>query len=85
MTIFRDDLERTSVTGEVLSPVTPGEILREECMVPLGLSARALAREPDVAPNRFEGRARHYGRNSHHAWAPVWHVREVLDESTGGL
>ena len=23
MTIFRDDLERTSVTGEVLSPVTP--------------------------------------------------------------
>ena len=33
--------------------MTPGEILREECMVPLGLSARALARELDVAPNRI--------------------------------
>ena len=29
----------------VLEPVTPGEVLREEFMEPLGLSARALARE----------------------------------------
>ncbi|KAI93959.1 XRE family transcriptional regulator [Rhodomicrobium udaipurense JA643] len=30
----------------------PGEILREEFLVPLGLSARALAAAIDVAPNR---------------------------------
>jgi addiction module HigA family antidote len=31
----------------------PGEILREEFIVPLGMSARALARELDVPPNRL--------------------------------
>lgn len=31
----------------------PGEILREEFMVPLGLSANALARALDVPPNRI--------------------------------
>jgi antitoxin HigA-1 len=31
----------------------PGEILREEYLVPLGLSARALARELEVPPNRL--------------------------------
>jgi antitoxin HigA-1 len=30
----------------------PGEILREEFMIPHGLSARRLAAEIDVAPNR---------------------------------
>ena len=35
----------------VLEPVTPGEILCNEFMVPLNLSARALARELDVPPN----------------------------------
>lgn len=35
-----------------LPPVTPGEVLREEFMVPLGLSARALARELGWPPNR---------------------------------
>lgn len=33
--------------------VTPGEVLREEFMVPLGLSARALARELGVPSNRI--------------------------------
>ena len=28
----------------------PGEVLREEYLVPLGLSARALAKELDVPP-----------------------------------
>jgi addiction module HigA family antidote len=40
---------------ERLSPVTPGEVLRHEFMEPLGLSARALAREIDVPPNRITG------------------------------
>ncbi len=31
----------------------PGEVLREEYLVPLGLSARALAKELDVPPNRL--------------------------------
>ena len=33
--------------------MTPGDVLREEFMVPLGLSARALARELGVPSNRI--------------------------------
>ena len=36
-----------------MPPVTPGEVLREEFMRPSGLSARALAREINVSPNRI--------------------------------
>ena len=35
--------------GERIGPVTPGDVLREEFMVPLGLSGRALARELGVS------------------------------------
>ena len=38
---------------ELLPPVPPGEILAEEYMAPLGLSANALARALDVPPNRI--------------------------------
>jgi addiction module HigA family antidote len=31
----------------------PGEVLREEFLLPLGLSARALAKQLDVPPNRL--------------------------------
>lgn len=31
----------------------PGEILREEFLAPLGLSANALSRDIDVSPNRI--------------------------------
>ena len=41
------------LTGEVLPPITPGEILAEEFMAPLGLSARGLAAELSVPPNRI--------------------------------
>lgn len=37
----------------LLDPVAPGEVLREEFMVPLGLSARALARDLNVPANRI--------------------------------
>ena len=37
--------------GERIGPVTPGEVLREEFMIPLGLSGRALAREPGAPSN----------------------------------
>ena len=36
-----------------LPPVTPGEILGEEFLKPLGLSARRLAAEIGVPPNRI--------------------------------
>ena len=38
---------------ERIGPVTPGDALREEFMVPLGPSARALARELGVPSNRI--------------------------------
>ncbi|MSP00967.1 MAG: addiction module antidote protein, HigA family [Acetobacteraceae bacterium] len=40
-------------TGEILPIVTPGEILKFEFLKPLGLSARALARELGVPANRI--------------------------------
>ena len=53
MAISRDDLGKLAFDGEALPPVTPGEVLREEFLSPLGLSARALAREIGVPPNRI--------------------------------
>ena len=35
-----------------LDPVTPGEILREDFLVPLGISINQLSRELSVPPNR---------------------------------
>jgi addiction module HigA family antidote len=40
-------------TAQVMPPVMPGEILREEFLIPLGLSATRLARELDVPTNRI--------------------------------
>ena len=55
--IQREDVPRTNLSevtaGERIGPVTPGEVLREEFMVPLGLSARSLARDLGVPPNRI--------------------------------
>lgn len=56
MSISRDELSSVSygdtVDAGTLPPVTPGEVLRDEFMGPLGLSARALARDLGVPPNR---------------------------------
>lgn len=38
--------------GRRLPLVAPGEVLREEFLSPLGISARALARDIDVPANR---------------------------------
>ena len=47
-------LDFSDVAGsDRIGPVTPGEVLREEFMVPLGLSGRALARELGVPSNRI--------------------------------
>ena len=57
MTITRAEAERMDFSdvsdGERLAPVTPGDVLREEFMAPLGLSARALARDMGVPANRI--------------------------------
>lgn len=39
-------------TGETIPPVTPGDVLRLDFMQPLKLSARALARDMGVSPDR---------------------------------
>ncbi|HBO11953.1 MAG TPA: addiction module antidote protein, HigA family [Halieaceae bacterium] len=41
-----------------LKPMHPGEVLREEFMVPLGLTAYRVARAIDVPPNRIQDIAR---------------------------
>jgi len=47
-------LDYSEVAGaERIGPVTPGEVLREEFLRPLGLSGRALARELGVPANRI--------------------------------
>jgi len=57
--IRRESLEKLDLTGvttgEVLPNVTPGEVLRTEFMHPLGLSARALARDLGAPANRITG------------------------------
>lgn len=41
-----------------LKPMHPGEVLREEFMAPLGLTAYRVARAIDVPPNRIQDIAR---------------------------
>ena len=54
--ILREDLGKVDfsqdIIGEKLPPVTPGEVLHEDFMVPLGLSGRALAVELGIPANR---------------------------------
>jgi addiction module HigA family antidote len=57
LTIRREDIHKIDlsdvVTGERMPPVRPGDILREDFLEPLNLSARALARDIDVPANRI--------------------------------
>jgi antitoxin HigA-1 len=57
MPIKRDELASTDfsdiATGGRLDHVTPGNILLSEFMEPMGLSARAVARDLDVPANRI--------------------------------
>lgn len=58
MTIQREHLDEIDFSdvakdSDLLSPVTPGEILRDDFMEPLGLSASALARALHVPSNRI--------------------------------
>ena len=55
--ISREDAQRMSfddiAPGPALAPLTPGEVLLEEFMRPLGLTARGLAAELGVPGNRI--------------------------------
>lgn len=57
--LHRDDLHQVDwsdvSTGERIGPVTPGDVLRLEFMQPMGLSARAVARDMGVPPNLITG------------------------------
>ena len=57
MTIRLEDvagLDFSDVAGaERIGPVTSGEVLREEFMIPLGLTRRALTGEPGVRSSRI--------------------------------
>lgn len=47
------DFSDVAESSELMPPVTPGEVLREDFMEPLGLSANALAKALHVPPNRI--------------------------------
>ena len=55
--IPREDLDHTDLSGvdsgEVIPPVTPGEVLRLEFMEPASLSAHSLAKATGVPTNRI--------------------------------
>lgn len=90
MAIDRNELHQTrfddvvSADEECDSPISPGEILRDEFLEPLGLSAAALARALHVPANRMTALingqrsvsadtalrlARHFGATPElHAW-----------------
>jgi len=58
MMIPREEFARVDLSGIAASdhvdpPIHPGVILHEEFMVPLQISARALARDLGVPPNRI--------------------------------
>jgi addiction module HigA family antidote len=58
MTILREafelvDLSDIAASEHVTPPIHPGIILNEEFMIPLDISARALARDIGVPPNRI--------------------------------
>ena len=50
-----DQFGGNSNTKELLDPITPGDLLREDFMEPMGLSINKLARDLVVPPNRISG------------------------------
>lgn len=74
-----------------LAPIHPGEILREEYMIPLGLSSNALARAIGVTPARVNEivrekrgitadtalRLARYFKTSHQIWLNLQNLYDI--------
>ena len=51
--VLSSTLERPNMTQKLLDEIHPGEILLEDYMKPLGITARQLAADMDVPPSRI--------------------------------
>ena len=75
---------------KLLSPIHPGEIIREEVLVPLDLSVNQLAKSLAMDAARLNeivrGRRRGItGRYSPPLGALPWHLARILAEAAGAL
>ena len=77
-----------AVRKKLLPPIHPGEILREEFMKPLGLSANALAQGLGVTTacqRDCERTAWHYGRHGAAVGVVLFHHAGILDEPAAAI
>ena len=74
--------------GASLAPVSPGELLKEEFLVPLGISQYRLAKETGIPAQRIGqivlGRL-DYGRYRPQTLPLLWSLGWVLAACSGGI
>ncbi len=79
----------TRAEGARMPPLHPGEMLREDFMKPLGMSANALAIALRVPVTRISEivreRAGNYGRHGTAVGPLLQHVAGVLDAAANGF
>ena len=95
MTIKRDDIDRRIVdfsevtSGRRLPLVHPGEILRDEFLIPMGISVYELAKALKVPRSRTNdivlGRRAITADTAMRLGALLRHVARILDQSAGAL
>lgn len=69
-------------------PISPGEILFEEFMQPLGISINALASDLNVPPNRISeivNGKRAITADTALRWPLLWHQRRAMAQSAERL
>jgi hypothetical protein len=75
--------------AKLLEEIHPGEILLEDFMKPMGISARQLAADIDVSPSRIselvKGPTAHHGRHRASARHVLRHGASVLVEPAGRI
>ena len=64
------------MAGNEFTPITPGEMLKEEFLTEYGLSQNQLAKAIGISPNRIaeivNNRAAHHGRHRASAELVLW-------------
>ena len=95
MTIKRDDIDRRIVdfsevaSGRRLPLVHPGEILRDEFLIPMGIGVYELAKALKVPRSRTNEHCARtscdHGGHCHAPRALLRHVAGILDQSAGAL